>query len=89
MSTIGFDFVSLGSASIQLTLVLAIYAIVVGPIGDRLNRPDMIASARNALYAVTALLLLASLALVYAFLTKDYSVFYVYQNLHTTKRFFY
>jgi cytochrome c biogenesis factor len=81
MPIVAFDFVSLGRGALQLAPVLALYAIVVGPLGDRFKRPDWILSARNALYAVTGLLLLASLALVYAFLTKDYSVFYVYQNM--------
>ncbi|MCB0183309.1 MAG: cytochrome c biogenesis protein CcsA, partial [Caldilineaceae bacterium] len=89
MPIITFDFVSLGSAALQLTLALAVYAIVIGPLGDRLKRPDMIVSARNALYAVTGLLLLASLALVYAFLTKDYSVFYVYQNMRNSQSLLY
>lgn len=89
MTSLGFDFVSLGSAALQLTLALAAYAIVIGPLGDRLQRPDWIASARNALYAVTGLLLLASLALVYAFLTKDYSVFYVYQNMRNSQSLLY
>ncbi len=89
MTSLGFDFVTLGSAALQLTLALAAYAIVMGPLGDRLQRPDWIASARNALYAVTGLLLLASLALVYAFLTKDYSVFYVYQNMRNSQSLLY
>ncbi|MCB0064876.1 MAG: heme lyase CcmF/NrfE family subunit, partial [Caldilineaceae bacterium] len=89
MSAFGFDFVSLGSAALKLAIVLALYAVVIGPLGDRWKRPDWIMSARNALYVVTGLLLLASLALVYAFLTKDYSVFYVYQNMRNSQSLLY
>ena len=89
MPIVAFDFVSLGRGALQLAPVLALYAIVVGPLGDRFKRPDWILSARNALYAVTGLLLLASLALVYAFLTKDYSVFYVYQNMRNSQSLLY
>ena len=67
-----FDLVNLGSAALQLAPFIAVYAIVIGPVGDKYNRPDLIASARNALYVVTALFLLASAALVYAFMIKDY-----------------
>lgn len=89
MPIVAFDFVSLGRGALQLAPVLALYAIVIGPLGDRFKRPDWILSARNALYAVTGLLLLASLALVYAFLTKDYSVFYVYQNMRNSQSLLY
>lgn len=84
-----FDFVSLGRAALLLAPFLAVYAIVMGPMGDRAKRPDWIASARNALYAVTALVLLASAALFYAFLTKDYSVFYVFQNTRESQSLLY
>lgn len=84
-----FDLVNLGSAALQIAPFITIYAIVMGPVGDKYNRPDLIASARNALYVVTALFLLASAALVYAFITKDYSVFYVYQNTRNSQSLLY
>lgn len=84
-----FDMVSLGNAALQIAPFIAIFAIVAGPLGDKFDRPDLVAAARNALYVVTALFLLASAALVYAFVTKDYSVFYVFQNTRNSQSLIY
>ena len=84
-----FDMVSLGNAALQIAPFIAVFAIVAGPLGDKYSRPDLIAAARNALYVVTALFLLASMALVYAFITKDYSVFYVFQNTRNSQSLIY
>ncbi len=84
-----FDLVNVGAGALRLAPIFALYAIVVGPLGDRLHRPAWILSARNALYAVCGLLLVASGALLYAFLTKDYSVFYVFQNTRESQSLLY
>lgn len=89
MNNLSFDFVNLGAGAISLAPFFAVYTIVVGVLGDRLRRPVWIISARNALHVVGGLLGLASLALTYAFLTKDYSVFYVYQNTRNTQSLLY
>lgn len=89
MPEMAFDFVSLGRASLILAPFLAVYSIVMGPVGDKYGRHELIASARNALYAVTALVVLATAALFYAFLTKDYSVFYVFQNTRESQSLLY
>ncbi len=89
MPNLAFDVVSLGAAAIRLAVVFAVYTILASVLGDRLKRPAWIASARNALYAVCGLVILASIALTYAFLTKDYSVFYVFQNTRDSQSLLY
>ena len=84
-----FDVVNLGTGALQLAPFFALYAILTAWLGDRSGRAAWVLSARNALYAVCGLLVLASLALLYAFLTKDYSVFYVYQNTRDSQSLLY
>ncbi len=84
-----FDLVDVGNGALYLAPVFALYAIVAAVVGDRLERPAWVLSARNALYAVCGLLIVVSLALVYAFLVKDYSVFYVFQNTRNSQSLFY
>ncbi len=89
MLTATFDVVSLGSGAIQLAPIFALYTIIVGVLGDRTQRPALLLSARQALYVVCALLCLASFALLYALISKDYSVFYVYQNTRNSQSLLY
>lgn len=86
---ITFDVVNLGLGALQITPVFALYTIAASIIGARSKKPVLILSARNALYGVCGLLLLASFALLYAFLVKDYSVFYVYQNTRDSQSLLY
>ncbi len=83
------DIVYIGAGALQIAPVFAIYAIGVAIWSDRQRRPGWLLSARNAAHAVTALLLVASAALVYAFVTKDYSVFYVFQNTRESQSLLY
>ncbi|MCE7981765.1 MAG: heme lyase CcmF/NrfE family subunit [Caldilinea sp. CFX5] len=89
MFTATFDFVSVGSGAIQLATVFALYTMIVGVLGDRRQRPDLLLSARQSLYVVCGLLCLASLVLVYALVSKDYSVFYVFQNTRNSQSLLY
>ncbi|OUC06159.1 cytochrome C biogenesis protein, partial [Litorilinea aerophila] len=85
--------VNVGAGALQLAPVFAVYAIVVAILGDRApgapGRPGWLLSARHAVHVVTGLLLVASGALVYAFLTRDYSVFYVFQNTRNSQSLLY
>ncbi len=83
------DIVYIGAGALQIAPVFAIYAIGVAVWSDRQRQPGWLLSARNAAHAVTALLLVASAALVYAFVTKDYSVFYVFQNTRESQSLLY
>ena len=84
-----FDFVTIGQYALPLAAIVAAYTIIAGVLGDRLKRPGWIASARNALYVVCGLLILSFAALIFALVTKDYSVFYVYQNTRNSQSLLY
>ena len=53
----------LGYVALILALVLAVYGIVVSLIGARRNMPELVASGRNAVYVVGALVLVAAVLL--------------------------
>jgi cytochrome c-type biogenesis protein CcmF len=67
----------LGYVALVLALLLAIYGIVVSVVGALRRLPELVASGRNAIYAVGALVLLASLLLWRALLTNEFQVEYV------------
>lgn len=68
---------NLGSFSIILAFVISLYAALMAFVGGRRGSLELVASARNAIFSVLGLLSLASFALVYAFITRDFSVEYV------------
>jgi len=68
---------NLGSFSIILALVVSLYAALMAFVGGRRGSLELVASARNAIFSVLGLLSLASFALAYAFITRDFSVEYV------------
>jgi cytochrome c-type biogenesis protein CcmF len=67
----------IGHTALLSALVLAVYGLVAIVAGGRFRLPGFLASARNAMYATAAFLTLASMALVYAFVTHDFSIKYV------------
>ncbi|HEU5318251.1 MAG TPA: cytochrome c-type biogenesis CcmF C-terminal domain-containing protein, partial [Chloroflexota bacterium] len=68
---------SLGRLGVLLALVVSVYAILAAILGQLRQRPALVASARNAVYVVAALLTLAAGALFYALFAHDFSVKYV------------
>ena len=69
----------LGSSATAFSLALAVYGVVAAWWGVRARRPELVASARAAAYAVFGLMVLANLAMVYALVTHDFSISYVAQ----------
>ncbi len=69
-----------GSLTLVTAFVLALYGFIAAAIGARKQLPDLVRSARNALLAMTGLVVLASLALVAAFLTHDFELSYVAEH---------
>ena len=67
----------LGYVALVLALLLAVYGIVVSIVGGLRRLPELVASGRNAIYVVGALVLLASLLLWRALLTNEFQVDYV------------
>ena len=67
----------LGTLALYLASVLAVYAIVTSLWGVRTRRTAWIASGTQAAYAVSGCVVIASIALLHALLTRDFNVEYV------------
>ncbi|HKF28858.1 MAG TPA: cytochrome c biogenesis protein CcsA, partial [Candidatus Binataceae bacterium] len=74
----------LGSLSLLLALLLAVYSIAANLYGARQQRADFLASARHALWATCALVTLAVIALWSGLLSSDFSLEYVAAYSSTT-----
>ncbi|MBI5177671.1 MAG: heme lyase CcmF/NrfE family subunit [Nitrospinae bacterium] len=79
----------LGEISLSLSLIVALYAAAVSFIGGARNNQVMVQSAQNAFYALFALYTVASAALMYAFVTRDFSIEYVYNYSNRDLGMFY
>lgn len=67
----------LGSLSLYLGLILAAYAVCTSLWGVRQRHEAWIASATQAVYAVWGCVVIASIALIQALLSRDFNVEYV------------
>ena len=67
----------LGTLALYLASLLAVYAIVTSLWGVRTRRTAWIASGAQAAYAVGGCVVVASIALLHALLTRDFNVEYV------------
>jgi cytochrome c-type biogenesis protein CcmF len=67
----------LGFVALILAFVLAIYGIVVSVVGARRGMPELVASGRNAVFVVGALVLLAAGLMWRALLTNEFNVEFV------------
>ena len=79
----------LGSASLLMALMAAVYVVIAGVAGARARRPVLVQSARNGLMVVAGFMTLAALALAYAFLAHDFSIQYVAQNSNRAMPWYY
>jgi cytochrome c-type biogenesis protein CcmF len=73
----------IGYGALLLTLAAALWATVTSVVGAVRRRPDMIASARNALFATAGLSTLASILLLILLFTHQFEVRYVYEHVST------
>jgi cytochrome c-type biogenesis protein CcmF len=73
-------FSDLGIISLILALGFAFYTMVVAVLGAIRGIPQLVASAKRSILAVTFFLILASAALIVSFLTHDFGVSYVAQH---------
>ncbi|MCC7497415.1 MAG: heme lyase CcmF/NrfE family subunit [Bryobacterales bacterium] len=71
---------NLGALAILLAFCLSIYAVFGSLFGKWKRNPFLAVSARRAVYAVCALLTLASGILIYALLASDFRLAYVWQH---------
>jgi cytochrome c-type biogenesis protein CcmF len=78
-----------GTLTLLIALVVATYAGVISLIGARRGNRRFIESGRAAVYALAGVLGLSSVALVYAFVTHDYSIKYVQHYSDASSPLFY
>jgi cytochrome c-type biogenesis protein CcmF len=78
-----------GTLTLLIALVVATYAGVISLIGARRGNRRFIESGRAAVYALAGVLGLSSVALVYAFVTHDYSIKYVQHYSDAASPLFY
>ena len=71
---------NLGSLAILLAFCAAIYAVVASVVGRLKDKPFLIVSGARAVYAIWALVTLASGILVYAIMTGDFHFAYVAEH---------
>jgi cytochrome c-type biogenesis protein CcmF len=71
---------NLGSLAILLAFCAAIYAVVASVVGRLKHKPFLIVSGARAVYAVWALVTIASGILVYAIMTGDFHFAYVAEH---------
>ncbi len=72
--------IQLGQICLVLSLATAGYSVVAALLGAHRQNAGLIQSARNAVYATTALVLTAGASLLYLLATDRFEVMYVAQN---------
>ena len=70
----------LGTLSLLIGLVLAVYSVGASFIGVRKGMPELMTSARYANYLTPLILLISVMSLVSAFVSRDFQVRYVAEN---------
>ena len=73
----------IGFGTLLLTLAAGLWATVALVLGARQRRPEMAASARNALLVTAALSTLSVIVLLALLLMKEFQVKYVYEHVIT------
>ncbi len=79
----------LGQAAIWLTLFSSLWAIGSLFIGLRTRNPNLVKSGRNAVIATFGLISLATSALIYGFVTNDFTMAYVVEVSSAAQPLFY
>src|ERR1700692_453597 len=75
---------NLGQLSLAIALILALYSIAANIYGARRNSTDVLASARHAIWAMTAMIAIAAVSLWTGLLASDFSLEYVAAYSSTT-----
>ena len=78
-----------GTLTLLIALVVATYAGVASLVGARRGNRRLIASGRAGVYALAGVLGLSSVALLYAFVSHDYSIKYVHHYSDASSPLFY
>src|SRR3990172_6316098 len=69
----------IGQIALLMAMALSLYSALAVVIGVRRHLPEMVTSGRRGMLVVCGLTSIASVALWYAFLSRDFQVSYVYQ----------
>src|SRR4029453_4298189 len=80
---------SLGALALLAAFVVASYAATISVVGARRRSTPLVESGIGAQSLVAALLVLASVVLVSAFVAQDYSIKYVEHNSDAAQPLFY
>ncbi|MBT8492856.1 MAG: heme lyase CcmF/NrfE family subunit [Deltaproteobacteria bacterium] len=80
---------AVGSITLLISLVVAAYSAATGMIGNAQRRRKLVTSSVHALYGFTALTVLASALMIYAFVTHDYTIKYVAATSDTSMPIWY
>jgi len=78
-----------GYIALMTALVLAVFGIIANIAGVRRNQMTLVASGRNAVYAVGLLVLTAAVSLWYSLLAMDFNVEYVATHVERALPVFY
>ena len=78
-----------GTFTLFLALIAATYGAVASVVGARQRSLALIRSGRAAAYTLAGILSLSSVAILYAFVTHDYSIKYVQQYSDMSMPLFY
>src|SRR5438128_2058156 len=78
-----------GTLTLLIAMVVATYGAVASIVGARRRNQRLIESGRAAAYTLAAVLGLASVAMIYAFVTGDYSIKYVQRYSDASSPLFY
>src|SRR5262245_61195120 len=74
-----------GYACMVMALICSVWAVLTSWLGYQTRASELIRSGERAAVAVGALLTLASVSLIRAFVTDDFSLLYVAQNSTSTQ----
>lgn len=79
----------IGYISLVVSFILSIYAIVGHLVGHKTGNKKLVGSAKGATLAIAILATVASAALIWALVTSDFSIKYVYDYTSTDLPLFY
>ena len=69
----------IGYLTLVSTMIVSLYVAIMSLVGVRLGKKSMIASAERAAIAIGVLVVISYGSLLYSFLSRDFSVRYVYE----------
>lgn len=80
---------SLGTTVLSLTMPLALFAMLAPLVGVRIGQPRWVESGLRATQALVTLFAIASVLLIFAFLTDNFSIAYVQEHSSRSLPLFY